>query len=138
MGSDILHSRDFSKEFKFKTSRSSGPGGQNVNKVNSKVELRINVLNSLLFTEMEKMLLKQKLSNQINSDEELIIVSQTERTQFLNKKKCIQKFYFMITTALTPAKKRKPSTPTFASKRKRIEKKIIASNKKELRRKPDL
>lgn len=137
MQADILKNRDFSNEFVFSTSRSSGPGGQNVNKVNSKVELRINILDSQLFSENEKLVISHKLKNNINLKGELYITSQTERTQLLNKQKCIEKFYFIITNALTPIKKRKKTLPSKASKEKRIESKKIRSNKKVLRRNPD-
>lgn len=137
MQSDFLKDRDFSKEFAFNTSRSSGPGGQNVNKVNSKVELRISIKESQLFSENEKLILSYKLKNNINLKGELLITSQTERTQLLNKQRCIDKFYFLIINALTPLKHRKKTIPTRASQEKRVEVKKIKSNKKVLRRKPD-
>jgi ribosome-associated protein len=134
---DVIKGRDYSKEFIFNTSRSSGPGGQNVNKVNSKVELRINIMESQLFSENEKLVLSHRLKNNINLKGELLIISQTERTQLLNKQKCIDKFFFLIQNALTPLKHREKTIPTKASKEKRYEKKLLNSNKKVLRRKPE-
>ncbi len=76
-----LGNKDFSKEFTFVTSRSSGPGGQHVNKVNTRVELRFNVIASQLLTEKEKAILQKKLQSQLTNDGDLIISSQTERSQ---------------------------------------------------------
>jgi ribosome-associated protein len=134
MPSEYLKGRDFSKEFVFKTSRSGGPGGQNVNKVSTKVELRIDLNSSRLFTEEEKNILAVKLRTRINSDGELIIVSQTERSQLKNKEDAISKFYSIIEKALTPKKKRRPSRPTLASKTRRLKKKLIRSDQKSLRK----
>jgi ribosome-associated protein len=128
---------NFSSEFVFKTSRSSGAGGQNVNKVNTKVELRFDVDGSELLTDDEKLLIRQKLANRINDEGELILASQTERTQLKNKEKVIEKFYMLVEKALTPRKKRKPTRPTMGSKEKRLEKKRMTSEKKEWRRKSD-
>jgi len=137
MTKQIIYERDFNKEFIFSASRSSGPGGQNVNKVNSKVELRFNISTSQLLTDQEKLILLVKLKNLVNLKHEMIIVSQTERSQLLNKQRCIEKFHFIITNALTPVKIRKASTPTRTSKEKRIDKKKRNSINKNLRRKPD-
>lgn len=133
-----MENRDFSSEFVFNTSKSGGPGGQNVNKLNTKVELRFNVNESKILTQEEKEILTNKLINKINVDGELILVSQSERSQLANKEKVIEKFYQIITKALTPAKKRKPTKPTRQSKEERLEKKRISSGKKELRRKPEV
>ncbi|MFP4556381.1 MAG: alternative ribosome rescue aminoacyl-tRNA hydrolase ArfB [Bacteroidales bacterium] len=130
--------RDFNKEFVFNTSRSSGAGGQNVNKVSTKVELRFSVPNSTLLTDREKEIVLEKLSNKITSEGILIIVSQAERSQYGNKQKCIEKFYKLLTKALTPKKKRKPTKPTKASEKKRLESKKIQSEKKYQRKKPSV
>jgi len=84
---DMIQGRDFDKEFVFKTSRSSGAGGQNVNKVNTKVELRFNITGSQILTDEEKELLFLKLGNKINGEGELSIVAQGERSQMQNKEK---------------------------------------------------
>lgn len=138
MNQTINSTRSFSSEFSFATSRSGGAGGQNVNKVNTKVELRFSVTNSQILTPTEKDTILNKLASRITSDGELIIVSQTERTQLGNKLRCIEKFYELITKALIPRKKRKPTRPTKLSQEKRIEKKRQRSVKKELRKKLNL
>lgn len=135
MISSLADGRDFCKWFKFITSRSSGPGGQNVNKVNSRVELRINILNCELLTESEKKLIIEKLSNKINIENELIIVRQTERSQLKNKEKAIEAYYKLIEKALKPAKIRKKSKPTKAAVQKRLDEKKKLSEKKNQRRK---
>jgi ribosome-associated protein len=130
----ILNGLDFSNELYFSASRSSGPGGQNVNKVNTRVELRFNIPFSSLLSDEEKSLLLEKLANRINSDGELILVSQTERSQMKNKKKVIEKFYSLLIRALTPRKKRKPSKPSQASIEERLETKHKQAEKKERRK----
>jgi len=130
----MLNDRDFSSELHFSASRSSGPGGQNVNKVSTKVELRFHVTSSTLLSDDEKILLIEKLVKKINSEGELILVSQTERSQMKNKEKVIEKFYSLLTRALTPRKKRKPTKPSQASKEERLEEKRKQAEKKERRK----
>jgi ribosome-associated protein len=132
----MLNDRDFSNEFHFSASRSSGPGGQNVNKVNTKVELRFSIPGSILLSDEEKELILEKLKKKINSEGELILVSQTERSQLKNKEKVIDKFYSLLTHALTPRKKRKPTKPSQASKEERLETKRKQAEKKERRKNP--
>ena len=129
-----MKNEDFSKEFIFNASRSSGPGGQNVNKVSTKVELRFNVLHSDLLSEKEKEILLTRLEKKINSEGFLIIVSQSERSQLKNKEKTIEKFYTLLKKSLTPVKKRKPTKPDAAAIEKRLEEKKMNAEKK-LRRK---
>jgi len=126
--------RDFYKEFVFTASRSSGPGGQNVNKVSTKVELRFDVFHSDLLSEEEKEILRIRLQKKITAEGDLIIVSQSERTQLKNKEKTIEKFYTLIWKALTPVKKRRPTRPSAASKEKRIKAKKMQGEKKARRR----
>ncbi len=128
----------FERELVFTSSRSSGPGGQHVNKVSTKVELRFHIPNSGLLNDEEKDILLIKLKNKINSEGELIIVSQDERSQLKNKEKVIEKFYELLQKALIPPKKRKPTKPSQASKEKRLEKKRIIADKKEKRKPPDV
>lgn len=134
MTQDILKGREFSAELTFSASRSSGPGGQHVNKVSTKVELRFDVHNSALLEDEEKSLLEEKLKNRITLDGFLVIVSQSERTQSGNREKVTEKFYDLLRKALTPKKKRKPTRPSRASKEKRLEEKRELSEKKSLRK----
>jgi len=121
---------DFSKEFEYRTSRSGGPGGQNVNKVSSKVELRFHVNNSELLSEEEKTLLHEKLGNYITQEGYLQITSQTERSQLANKERCIQKFYELLGKAFTKQKARKATKPSKAAHQERIAAKKKLSDKK--------
>jgi ribosome-associated protein len=132
----VMDERDFTGELSFSASRSSGPGGQHVNKVSTKMELRFNVAVSVLLSEDEKALIAEKLANRINAAGELVLVSQTERSQLQNKEKVTEKFYLLITRALTPRKKRKPTKPSRASKEERLETKRQNSEKKERRKSP--
>lgn len=134
MNQDELKSRNFENEFIFSTSRSGGPGGQNVNKVNTKVELRLNLLLTTAFSEKEKEIIFRKLKNKINKEGELILVSQAERTQFMNKEVVTEKFYELISKALTIPLKRTATRPTFPSKQKRLELKRNRGNVKKLRK----
>lgn len=130
MNASPVRERNFENEFIISASRSSGPGGQNVNKVSTKIELRFNVSASSLFDEEEKEIIHQKLKARINNEGELIIVSQSERTQLQNKELAIEKFYTLIETALKPVRKRKPTKPSYASKMRRLEHKKLLSKKK--------
>lgn len=134
MSPEELKHRNFENEFIFSTSRSSGPGGQNVNKVNTKVELRLNILTSSLFSEDEKSLILRKLKNKINNDGELIMISQSERTQLNNKKIVTEKFYELLSAALSIPAKRKSTRPTYSSRIKRLEEKKIRGSIKKLRK----
>ncbi len=130
-----IRSRAFENEFEFITSKSSGPGGQHVNKTNSKVELRFNIENTALLSEEEKRLVKQKLANKINKEGILQIVTQEERSRLRNKKNCIEKFYELIEKALKKPKKRKKTRPNIKSILKRLKNKKQHSEKKERRKK---
>jgi ribosome-associated protein len=134
MEADELKKRILPGEFIFSTSRSSGPGGQNVNKVNTKVELRFSVNASPSLTYLEKQLVTSRLKNKINSEGELIIISQSERTQFMNKKKAEEKFFLLVAKALTVSPARKQTSPTKASRAERLEKKKKRSKIKTYRK----
>ena len=116
-----LKDRDFESELVFTASRSGGPGGQNVNKVSSRVELRFNIRNTIHLNDEEKELIMKKLRNRINKEGELIIVSQAERSQFSNRMEVTDRLYELLAQALTKPKKRKPTSPTRSSKLKRLE-----------------
>ncbi len=125
-------------ECKFSASRSGGPGGQNVNKVNTQVELRFSLTDTTLFTDKEKAILQTKLKNRINLEGELVLASSSERSQLKNKQKVVERFFKLIETALTPVKKRVKTKPTLASKVKRLESKKLLSQKKQMRKGPEL
>jgi ribosome-associated protein len=134
MNPEELKIRNFENEFIYSTSRSSGPGGQNVNKLNTKVELRFSIGSSMLLSEEEKELISGKLAKKINREGELILTAQSERTQLMNKKAVTEKFYIVISKALTIQKNRRATRPTIASVNKRIEVKKNLGIKKKLRK----
>lgn len=128
---------DLSPEFEFQTSRSSGPGGQNVNKVSSRVALRFNIAASALLNEEQKAVLLEKLASKIIADGIIQVVSQKERSQLMNKEICVEKLYELFVKALTPQKKRKATRPGKAAIEKRIQEKKHLGEKKSLRGKVD-
>jgi ribosome-associated protein len=130
----IIAGRNFENEFVFNASRSSGPGGQHVNKVSTRIELRFDITASQLLLEEEKNILMIKLANRITKEGILILVSQSERSQFDNKTNVIEKFYKLIEKALTPPKKRKPTHRTASSNAQRLMTKRIRSEKKKFRK----
>jgi ribosome-associated protein len=103
-----LKNVDFSSELEFLTSRSSGPGGQNVNKVESKVELRFSIEKSLQFTDEEKDRLREKLSNQLVDNDSVRVVCQENRSQLKNKEIALKKFKDILQEVFIIPKKRKP------------------------------
>jgi len=138
MKPEDLQERIPESEFIFSASRSSGPGGQNVNKVNTSVELRFNVKQTTLFSEKEKQQVIKALKNRINNEGELVLVSQSERTQYLNKKKVTERFYILVSDALTIKPERIPTHPTKASDNKRLEKKKRRGTIKKHRKDTDI
>jgi len=124
-------------EVTFSASRGGGPGGQNVNKVSTKVELRFDVNDSETLPETQKQRILSKLKNRITTDGELVLTSSVERTQWRNKEKVTQKFFELVEQALTPPKKRIKTKPTKASKAKRLENKKKQGQKKQLRKPPE-
>ncbi|PLX02836.1 MAG: aminoacyl-tRNA hydrolase [Marinilabiliales bacterium] len=123
-------------ELSFRTSRSGGPGGQNVNKVSTKVELLFYVEESLVLNDDEKTILMDKLANRISIDGILTISSSETRSQFKNKQIVIEKFRELITEALKPQKIRRKTKVPKGVKEKRLKTKKIIAEKKDLRKPP--
>jgi ribosome-associated protein len=126
------------KELHFKAVRSSGAGGQHVNKVSSKVELYFDLASSEAFTEKEKQLLLKNLSNRINKEGVLKIYSSESRSQHTNKEKVVKRLFKIIEKGLIVPKKRRPTKMSRAQKIKRLDNKTKHATKKILRKKPTL
>jgi len=125
------------KELKFKAVRSSGAGGQHVNKVSSKVELIFDLQNSSEFSEDEKIVLLKNLQTKLTKENILLLSCDESRSQHKNKELVIERFFVIIKTGLKVPKKRKATKPTKSSIQKRIDKKKNIALKKVLRHKPN-
>ena len=130
-----IKERKLLKECIFKTSRSSGAGGQNVNKVESKVELWFNIAESELLTDDEKNILLHKLNKKLEKETTIHLQEQTDRTQLKNKELLKDKFYKLILQGFKVSKPRKPTKVSKAVKAKRLDNKKAKSETKQLRRK---
>lgn len=124
------------QELSFKAVRSSGAGGQHVNKTSSKVELHFLVENSEALSEEEKTRIQNKLGRKITGAGELVIQSEVSRSQHKNKEDVIQRFLNMIREALRRRKPRKKTKPSRAAREKRLKKKKIQAEKKAGRKNP--
>jgi ribosome-associated protein len=125
-------------ELEFSFVRSSGPGGQHVNKVSTKVRLRFSVTNSKILEDEQKTRLLTKLKSKLTTDSELIVDYDASRSQTRNKKEVTKVFYTLLNRALTKSKPRRPSTPSAAAVAERRKLKQKNAEKKTFRKKPDL
>ncbi|CAL2089920.1 alternative ribosome rescue aminoacyl-tRNA hydrolase ArfB [Tenacibaculum sp. 190524A02b] len=122
-------------ELSFKAVKSSGAGGQHVNKVSTKIELVFNVQKSQVLSETEKELLLKNLTRKLTIEGNLIITCQESRSQYRNKEIAIQKFVALIKESLKKRKKRKLTKPKKSAIQKRLDQKKILSEKKSNRQK---
>jgi len=129
---------DFSSEVFFRTARSGGSGGQNVNKVETMVEALWDIAASRFFEAEEKALIAEKLETRINKDGLLHVRSSETRSQLENKEVALGKLQELVAKSLLKPKKRKATRPTKAAKERRLESKKKDSQKKVMRRPPEL
>ena len=121
-------------EIKMTFARSSGAGGQNVNKTSTKVILHWKVGDSVVFDDREKERIRVKLGNRLNDKDEIVIMAEEERSQLQNRAQAITRLQTLVAEALIIPKRRKPTRPTYSSKLKRLETKKQHSIKKAGRR----
>lgn len=126
------------KELNFKAIRSSGAGGQHVNKTSSKIELTFDLENSNSLSEDEKTLLKTKLSSKLTNENVLILFCEETRSQHRNKDLAIKRFLALIKENLIRPKRRKKTKPSKGAIKKRLETKQRTSVKKALRKRPKI
>jgi ribosome-associated protein len=126
------------KELSFKALRSSGAGGQHVNKVSSKVELTFDLDNSKELTSKQKELLNNRLATKLTKNHLLILQCDESRSQHKNKEIVIKRFLNMVTSGLIKPKKRKATKPSKSAVQKRLSSKKKLSDKKSTRKKPDI
>ncbi len=125
-------------EIQFRFSRSGGAGGQNVNKVSTRVELVFDVVHSPSLSERQKALITSRLKSRISSDGCLTISSQESRSQWRNREIAIQKFVALISQAIKQTAPRIATKTTKSSRERRLKGKKLESKKKEARRRLDL
>ncbi|MDX1940532.1 MAG: alternative ribosome rescue aminoacyl-tRNA hydrolase ArfB [Saprospiraceae bacterium] len=130
-----MKTNELHKELKFRMSRSSGSGGQHVNKVSTRVELLFDVVHSIELNEDEKALILDRWSNRITQEGILLLASDASRSQMLNKSAVIKKFDQLIAQALAPVKERPETGAYTADKRKRLNTKKRIGEKKSNRKK---
>jgi len=122
------------QEVEYRTSRSSGPGGQHVNKTESRVELMWSSRTSQCLNEDQKKLLAIRLGKRLNDEGILILASEKYRSQYRNKADVTERFIDLVLAGLVPVKKRRPTRPTRASVEKRLHNKKLRGEVKRSRR----
>lgn len=123
-----------SSELLFRFSRSGGPGGQNVNKVSTRVELLFDPRSSSSLTEDQRDLILQRLKSRVGSDGYLRLSSQESRSQWRNRELVVEKFIGLLARALKPVASRRTSHPTKASRARRLNLKKFNARKKQERK----
>jgi ribosome-associated protein len=131
-----LNTTEIIKELNFKATKSSGAGGQHVNKTSSKIELTFDLENTLSLSENEKELLKAKLSSKLTKENVLILFCEETRSQHRNKDIAIKRFLGVLKTNLMRPKRRRITRPSKGAMTRRVETKKRTSFKKALRKKP--
>lgn len=126
---------DIEKKCSFQFVRSSGPGGQNVNKVNTKVVTKLNIENLQTISEIQKNRIRTKLKNRLNSEDEIVLHVQDTRTREKNRKIAVDRMKDLIEEALLIPKKRKATKPRRSVREKRLGLKKAHGDKKKLRSK---
>lgn len=132
----MIASSKLGKELIFTASRSDGPGGQNVNKVNSKVTLKFDIAQSEVLTQDEKDIIYKKLASRLTKEKVLVLTAQDKRSQLQNKEAVILKLEKLLAKAFEKRKVRKATKPSKGSIQDRINKKKQLSEKKKWRQKP--
>jgi ribosome-associated protein len=124
-------------ELRFKFNRSSGPGGQNVNKLNTRAELQYNFAQSAVLSALQRQRIAEKLSARLNSEGLLIVHSERFRTQGRNREDCLDKLSALLAEAIKPPPpKRRKTKPGRAARARRLDGKKRHSEKKKSRRRP--
>ena len=126
------------KEFVFKAIRSSGSGGQHVNKVATKIEISFSLLESSVLNEVQKARIQNKLSNRLTKENVIQLQCGESRSQLKNKNTAIDRLINILETALKVQKQRKPTKIPRAVIKKRLKNKRLRSERKGHRKKPDL
>ncbi|RYY19803.1 MAG: aminoacyl-tRNA hydrolase [Cytophagaceae bacterium] len=127
----------FLPEITFQTSRSSGPGGQNVNKVESRVELRWHLSDSQIISALQKQLILEKVAGQLTAEGLLLVTAQDDRSQLRNKEIALARFYELLQKSLRRPKPRRATRPSAGAVRQRLEGKKRQGEKKANRRRPE-
>ena len=110
--------------------RSSGPGGQKVNKTSSKAQLRWSVCGSLAFTEAQKAAIRASAGHRLNNEDEIVLTAETERSQFQNRNEVVRRLQELVADALAPRKERQPTQVSRSQRQQRLDAKSRTADKK--------